>query len=201
MRVNPFWPHPFSFQGPITAQQQTPRAARPNVSLLSVLKVRYCNENHCISFPWLDCSVNYSLIPSHCCFPSGSRQGTTAGILLVLFFVLIFVLVCVVYKKTEKRLCCKNRRPEQMSWERKSNNNSHLPQGIVRPLQPWLEYLCYWESCSSLAAFILWQLKAHFLSPEPTIEEDILLHKETEWGIHNIHFCMALLWRCFLSET
>ncbi len=75
-------------------------------------------------------------------------------------------------------LCCKTRKSEQMSWERKCNRTSRLPQGIAQPLQPWLEDLCPWEPCSPLSVFFYWHLKAHFLSAKAATSEDNLPHQD-----------------------
>lgn len=53
-------------------------------------------------FIYLFILINHSIIPSCCCFPSGSLPGTTAGILLAVFFLLIAILACVVHQKQKK---------------------------------------------------------------------------------------------------
>lgn len=41
----------------------------------------------------------FKIIPPRCCFPPGSRPGTTAAILVAVFFLFIAVMACVVYRK------------------------------------------------------------------------------------------------------
>lgn len=117
------------------------------------------------TFLFLYCLIA-KIIPSCCCFPSGSKKGTTAGILLAVFFALIVILACVVYQK--QKATAQNRWAERETV----TQNFHLPQGITQRSQPWLEYLRPWESCSSLAGFILSYPTGHLLATKATIWED-----------------------------